>query len=191
MNSHSLNACKPASTTALYVRGRSKFLTGISQFDDLIFPPHTLSNHRGRHVSSFCDVVIRLLYRRPSRMNRNRTYMVCTMWFGATNPRHSTRWSFLTVFPGVIWSFSEVFSNRYHTMTDVCTAALLPTKPSSDGDSGFKHGFGTEASLPLTQSSPTVTYDTTRLCCIVDTLWDCHIYADAVRALYVSPFMNA
>ena len=25
-------------------------------------------------------------------------------------------------------------------MTDVCTAALLPIKPSSDDDSGFRHG---------------------------------------------------
>ena len=39
-------------------------------------------------------------------------------------------------------------------MTDVYTAALLPTKPSSEYDSGFNHGFGTEASLPLTQSAP-------------------------------------
>ena len=30
-------------------------------------------------------------------------------------------------------------------MTDVYTAALLQTKPSSDDDSGFKHGFRTEA----------------------------------------------
>ena len=28
-----------------------------------------------------------------------------------------------------------------HTMTDVYTAALLPTKPSSDDVSGFRHGF--------------------------------------------------
>ena len=34
-------------------------------------------------------------------------------------------------------------------MTDVYTVALLPTKPSSDDDSGFSDGFGTEASLPL------------------------------------------
>ena len=54
----------------------------------------------------------------------------------------------------------------YHTMTDVYTAALLPTKPSSDDDSRFKHGFRAEASLPLTQSAPTVTHNTTRLCWI-------------------------
>ena len=41
-------------------------------------------------------------------------------------------------------------------MTDVCTAALFPTKPSSDDDSGFRHGFGIEASLPLTQSAPEI-----------------------------------
>ena len=71
----------------------------------------------------------------------------------------------------------------YHTITDVCTTALLPTKPSSDDDSGFRHGFRAEASLPLAQSVLAVSYDTTRLCQIVVTLWDCYIHADAVRAL--------
>ena len=46
-------------------------------------------------------------------------------------------------------------------MTDFYTAALLQTKPSTDDDSGFKHGFGAEASLPLIQSAPVVTRDTT------------------------------
>ena len=72
---------------------------------------------------------------------------------------------------------------QVHTMTDVCTAALLPTKPSSDDDSGFTHGFRAEASLSLAQSAPAVTHDTYRLCWIFVTLWDCHIHADAVRAL--------
>ena len=52
----------------------------------------------------------------------------------------------------------------YHTVTDVCTTALLPTKPSSDDDSEFSHGFGAEASLPLAQSTPAISHDTTRLC---------------------------
>ena len=43
--------------------------------------------------------------------------------------------------------------------------------------------FGAKVSLPLTQSAPAITRDTTRLCWIVVTLWDCHINADAVRAL--------
>ena len=73
--------------------------------------------------------------------------------------------------------------NRYHTITDVDTTALLLTKPLSDDDSGFRHGFGAEASLPLTRSAPTVSHNTTRLCQIVITLWDCHIHADAGRAL--------
>ena len=57
-----------------------------------------------------------------------------------------------------------IYIHRYHTMTDVYTAALLPTKPSSDDDSGFRHDFRAEASLPLTQSVPAVTHNTTRLC---------------------------
>ena len=59
---------------------------------------------------------------------------------------------------------------RYHTITDVYTTALLLTKLSSDDDSGFRHGFGAEASLPLAQSAPAVSQDTTRLCQIVVTL---------------------
>ena len=65
-------------------------------------------------------------------------------------------------------------------MTDVYTAALLLTKPSSDDDSGLGHCFGAEGSLPLNQSAPAVTHDTTRLCCIDLTQLDCHIHADAV-----------
>ena len=49
--------------------------------------------------------------------------------------------------------------SRYHTISDVCTTALHLTKPSSDDDSGFRHGFGTEASLPLAQSAPAVYHD--------------------------------
>ena len=52
---------------------------------------------------------------------------------------------------------------RYHTITDVYTTALLLTKPSSDDDSGLRHGFGAEASLPLNQSAPAVSHDTARL----------------------------
>ena len=74
--------------------------------------------------------------------------------------------------------------SRYHKITDVyTTAALLLTKPSSDDDSGFRHGFRAEVSLPLAQSAPAVPHDTTRLCQIVVVLWDCLIHADAVRAL--------
>ena len=72
---------------------------------------------------------------------------------------------------------------KYPTMTDVCIAVLLPTKPSSDDDSRFRHGFRVETSLLLTQSGPAVTHDTIILCWIVVTQCDCHIHADVVRAL--------
>ena len=60
--------------------------------------------------------------------------------------------------------------SRYHTITVVCTTALLLTKPSSGNDSRFRHGFGAEASLSLALSTPAVPYDITRLCQIVVTL---------------------
>ena len=49
----------------------------------------------------------------------------------------------------------------YHTITDVYTTALLLTKPSSDDDSVFRHGFGAEALLPLVESATAVSHDTT------------------------------
>ena len=75
-------------------------------------------------------------------------------------------------------------------MTDAYTAALLPTKPSSDCDSRFRHVFRAEASLPVTHSASAVTHDTTGLCRIDVTLWDFHIHADAVRALSWIFFMH-
>ena len=54
---------------------------------------------------------------------------------------------------------------------------------SSDDDSGSRHGFGGEASFLPPQRAQEYLNNTTRLCQIVVTLWDCHIHADAVRAL--------
>ena len=80
-------------------------------------------------------------------------------------------------------SLSLYIHSRYHTITDVYTIALLLTKPSSDDDSEFSHSLGAEASLPLNQSPPEVSHDTSRLCQIVVALWDCQIHVDAVTAL--------
>ena len=52
-------------------------------------------------------------------------------------------------------------------MNDVCTTALLTTKPSSDDDSEFRHGFEAKASLTLVQNASAVTFNTTRLCWII------------------------
>ena len=82
-----------------------------------------------------------------------------------------------------VCEYIYIYIYRYHTIIDVNTTALLLTNPSSDDDSGFRHGFGAEASLPLTQSVPAVSHATTRLCQIVVALWDYQIHADAVRAL--------
>ena len=77
----------------------------------------------------------------------------------------------------------SLYIGGYHTISDVYTTALLQTKPSSDDDLVFRHGFGAETSLSLAQSAPVVSHDTTRLCQIVVTLWDCHIHVHVVRAL--------
>ena len=65
-----------------------------------------------------------------------------------------------------IYIYIYMYSS-YRTITDVFTTSLLPKKPSSDDDSRFRHGFGAEASLPLAQSAPVVSHDTTCLsdCC--------------------------
>ena len=81
-----------------------------------------------------------------------------------------------------IYIYIYIYS-MHHIITGDCTTALIPTKPSSDDDSGFRHGFGAEALLPLAQSTPAVSHNTTRFCQSVVPLWDCHIHADAVRTL--------
>ena len=42
----------------------------------------------------------------------------------------------------------------FHTITNICTTALLLPKLSSADDSGFRHNLGAEASLQLAQSAP-------------------------------------
>ena len=73
---------------------------------------------------------------------------------------------------------------KLYTKTAAKEAVLLPVKSSSDDDPGFRHGFGAEASLPLTQGAPTVSHITTRLYCLICTnaisvqmqLQHCYIY---------------
>ena len=67
-----------------------------------------------------------------------------------------------------------------HTITGVCTIALLPTKPSSDVDSGFRHGYGGRIIITTSQERPAISHYTTRLCQSVVTLWDYYIHADVV-----------
>ena len=82
----------------------------------------------------------------------------------------------------------ETKHNIYHTISDVYTAALLPTKPSSDDDFRFRHGFGVKASLPLTQRAPAVTHNTTRRHCgiAISTLMQLEPY---VGFFYVLPLV--
>ena len=70
------------------------------------------------------------------------------------------------------------------------TPVLLPIKSSSDDDPGFRHGFGAEASLLLTQGAPAVSHNTTRLYWMVFDLYECHIRSDAVTALFWIFFLH-
>ena len=70
------------------------------------------------------------------------------------------------------------------TRTTAIKAVFLPIKSSSDDDHGFHHGFGAEASLPLTQGAPAVSHNTTRLYWVVFDLYECHIRSDAVTVLF-------
>ena len=63
-------------------------------------------------------------------------------------------------------------------------AVLLPVKSLSDDDPGFRHAFGAEASLPLTQGAQAVSHNTTRLYWMVFDLYECHIRSDAVTLLF-------
>ena len=71
-----------------------------------------------------------------------------------------------------------------HTRTAAKEAVLLPIKSSSDDDPGSRHGFGAEASLPLTQGVLVVSHNTTRLYWMVFDLYECHICSDAVTVLF-------
>ena len=61
---------------------------------------------------------------------------------------------------------------------------MLPVKSSSDDDPGFRHGFRAKASLPLTQSAPAISHNTTRLYWMAFNLYEFHIHSDAVTALF-------
>ena len=73
---------------------------------------------------------------------------------------------------------------KLYTKTSAKEAVLLPVKSSSDDDPGFRHGFGAEASLPLTQGAPAVSHNITRLYWMVFNLYVCHICSDAVTVLF-------
>ena len=71
-----------------------------------------------------------------------------------------------------------------YTKTTAKEAVLLPVKSSSDDDPRFRHGFGAEASLLLTQGAPAVSHNTTRLYWMVFNLYECHIHSDAITVLF-------
>ena len=61
---------------------------------------------------------------------------------------------------------------------------LLPTKPPSDVDTGFRHVFRAKASLPLTQSVPAVPRDDTRL------YWFSSLFVNSISILiHLEPYL--
>ena len=73
---------------------------------------------------------------------------------------------------------------KIYTKTAAKEAVLLPVKSSSDDDPGFRHGFGAEASLPLTQGTPAVSHNAIRLYWMVFNLYECLIRSDAVTVFF-------
>ena len=72
--------------------------------------------------------------------------------------------------PGIIYIYIYIYifiiyikNLKLYTRTAAKEAVLLLVKSSSDDDPGFRHGFGAEASLPLTQGTPAVFHNATRL----------------------------
>ena len=83
-----------------------------------------------------------------------------------------------------IYIYIYIYKQKLYTKTAAKEAVLLLVKSSSDDDPGFRHGFGAEASLPLTQGAPAVSHNTTRLYWMVFNLYECHIRSDAVTVLF-------
>ena len=70
------------------------------------------------------------------------------------------------------------------TKTATKEAILLPVRSSSDDDPGFRHVFWAKASLPLTQGTPAVSHNTTRIYWMLFNPYECHIRSDAVTVLF-------
>ena len=86
---------------------------------------------------------------------------------------------------------NNYIKKKLHTRTVTKIAVLLPVKSSSDDEPEFSHGFGAEASLPLTQGTSAVSHNTTRLYWMVFDLYKCHIRTDAVTVLFWIFFINS
>ena len=90
----------------------------------------------------------------------------------------------------LVWKSVDLYKKKkkkkrkLYTKSAAKEAVLLRVKSSSDDDPGFRHGFGAEASLPLTQGAPAVSHNTTRLYWTGFNLYECHIHSDAVTVLF-------
>ena len=84
-----------------------------------------------------------------------------------------------------IYSIKTNIYQKLYTKTAAKGAVLLPVMSSSDDDPGFRHGFGAEASLPLTQDAPAVSHNITIVIMYLDTEFDVlfNLY-DAQRQTY-------
>ena len=94
LHSRLVNVCKTASATALYICGRSKFVTGFKQVNDYILLPFRVILSASFFISlkkidwlnhrTISLYRIKVLYDMPN-----------VIW--VINPYHPTKWSFPTV----------------------------------------------------------------------------------------------
>ena len=92
------------------------------------------------------------------------------------NPESQTQTRNMYIY---IYIYIYIYKNCHKKKT-----VLFPIKFSSDDDPGFRHGFGAEASLPLTQGITLISHNTTRLYWMGFDLYECHIHSYAVPVFF-------
>ena len=115
------------------------------------------------------------LYKREERKNG---WIVIFLW--VTQCLTFIMFPFQILTDSKLFISQKIFYKFLYTKTAAYIAVLLPIKSSSNNDPGFRHGFGAEASLPLTQGAPAVSHNTTRLYWMAFVLYKCLIRSDAV-----------
>ena len=80
------------------------------------------------------------------------------------NDDHYTTNTFKHVYVYIMYIYIYIYIYISYTHATKKPTAVQSTKPSSDNDFGGRYNFKAKVSLPLTQSTLAVHYNTTRFC---------------------------